>query len=78
MSGKDIAIMIVGISVALMIGVAILPTALDSWYSAGQVGGALANMSAEFLTMWNLVPVFVALAIILSIVAIALHKLGTV
>lgn len=74
-SGVEIALMIIGVSIALLIGVNIMPTGLSNWYKATQAGGSLINMSTDFKTMWNLVPIFVALGVIIAVVAIALSKL---
>jgi hypothetical protein len=77
-TGSAIAVLMVSIAVAFYVGVAILPGALSGWYAATATGGALENMSTDFITLWNLAPIMVVLAIIVCVVGIALFHLKSV
>ena len=77
-SGAGIAVTMVAVSIALYIGVNILPGALAGWYAATQSGGSLENMSVDFKNLWNLTPIIVLLVIVVSFVAIALYELKNV
>jgi ABC-type microcin C transport system permease subunit YejE len=77
-SGSSIAVLMVSMAVAFYVGIAILPGALAGWYAATQAGGSLENMSDDFITLWNLAPIMVVLAIIVCVVGIALYHLKSV
>jgi hypothetical protein len=65
---------LIGIFVIILLGSSLLPSALDAWYDATDGGGVLASAPAEFITMWELVPLGVALSIFAGIVMVAVAK----
>jgi hypothetical protein len=65
---------IIGIFVIVLLGSSLLPSALDAWYDATDTGGVLENAPTAFITMWELVPLGVALSIFAGIVMVAVSK----
>lgn len=66
---------IIGIFIVLLLGAALLPGALNTWYAAVAVNGTLETAPDEFITMWNLVPLGVALAVFAGIIVVGMQKL---
>lgn len=72
---------LIGIFVIILLGSALLPTALGAWYDAtGTIAtghtadGILHEAPDAFITMWELVPLGVALSIFAGIVMVAVSK----
>jgi len=72
---------LIGIFVIILLGSSLLPGALNTWYGAtvggakaDPVNGTLAFAPEAFKTMWELVPLGVALTIFASIVMVAVSK----
>ena len=65
---------LIGIFVIVLLGSSLLPSALDAWYDATAGGGPLNGAPTAFITMWELVPLGVALSIFAGIVMVAVNK----
>ena len=77
---------VIGIFVIILLGASLLPSALATWYAAtastldtppALVNGTLSTAPAAFKTMWNLVPLGVALTVFAGIVMVAVKKFGS-
>jgi len=66
---------IIGLFIVVVLGASLLPSALATWYDATDTGGALETAPAAFITMWELVPLGVALIIFAGIVYVAIRKM---
>lgn len=67
---------VIGIFVIILLGASLLPSALATWYAVTDTHGALETAPAAFITMWELVPLGVALTIFAGIVMVAVKKFG--
>lgn len=68
---------IIGVFIVLLLGASLLPSALTTWYDAGAVNGTLEDVitaNPSFGTMWNLIPLGVALMVFAGIVMVAVGK----
>jgi hypothetical protein len=72
---------LIGMFIVVLLGSSLLPNALDTWYGATEggakadpVNGTLAFAPEAFKTMWELVPLGVALTIFAGIVMVAVSK----
>jgi len=73
---------IIGLFMVIVLGASLLPSALATWYEAtGSVAegyaanGSLYEAPAAFQTMWDLVPLGVALTIFAGIVYVAIRRM---
>jgi len=65
---------IIGIFIVVLLGATLLPAQLATWSDATAVNGTLENAPDEFKSVWNLVPLAVALAIFAGIVMVGISK----
>ena len=65
---------LIGIFVIILLGSSLLPDALATWYAQTVHPGLLHDAPTAFITMWNLVPLGVALSIFAGIVMVAVSK----
>lgn len=60
--GVDLAITIL---LVVVVAAAVLPAAFSDWFDATATGGDLADAPTMITTLWDLVPLFAILAIVL-------------
>lgn len=62
--------LIVGLAIAMFILAIILPPAFENFFAVDTT-----NYTADVITLWNIIPLFMILAIVIAIIAIALWYL---